>query len=256
MVINPNQLYILQNEKTVKKEFVYFFSANNLLNDPYSEQDPPAGRLLLTKKFLCYLSIGRKKEDSFKKSILKGAAKGLLNGLAFDHASDLIGFTSGKLKGKKREVLEKALANEYSFLVPLERIAGYHREKEGRFNPYKSILFMDIKNEDGTLSNYFMFAFRPDKPKPVNHGKWIKALDDVMKNITRTKYFPNLNQTPTDGAFNQNSTNTPTGNPSQSMDTNFDSQETKHHIEILKERLAKGEISKEEYFELKKILDS
>jgi len=115
MVIRFDELQILKDEKTVKKENVYFVGIDEEQKSEKIDESkllPPAGNMILTKKHLCFLTKGRKKEDSWKKTIMKGVAGGLIPNFEIAEIAKL-GY--GKINEKKKSEIEKTLNCEYSF---------------------------------------------------------------------------------------------------------------------------------------------
>jgi len=239
MVIRFEELQILKDEKTVKKENVYFVQIDE--EEKSKDLDaskllPPAGNMILTKRHLCFLTKGRKKEDSWKKTIMKGVAKGLIPDFGMAEIGKL---ALGKINEKKKSEIEKTLNCEYSFLIPLERIQNYSFDKRSRFVRQSNFLFMSILNENGATSEYAMLGQRPDKPKGVDLAKWTKLIDKVMKDIPKkqTQYSQSTsNQNQLNVLPKQNSTNSPIGNINQPNDkiiesSSDDKQENKKSLE-------------------------
>lgn len=147
----------------------------------------PYGILLLTNRRLFFLhKEEERKEESFKKGLLKSAAKGVVEGLIPLGLGEVV-VGVAEIKGAMTKKLGEIdfrpfLASQFSFAVPLERIVSYKRfGSVFGFRPKNSFLRITIANEKGVRRTCCVYANVPGKPftKIMNHGKWVKALKSV-----------------------------------------------------------------------------
>jgi hypothetical protein len=196
MAFNRKNPYFIDGEKKIMKRCVFLEKSNK--PSSFSGGSISFGILLLTNKRLFFLYMGEGNRNKLVLKTLPSVLPVISDHLGLESISTLIDILEkGEELGdmviekirEKKDFIE-FFDNENSFVIPLERIVNYNKTSSiweffGLFARKKNYFTFEIRNNDGTLSNYCVYSQDPKKPfhitKQVSPSLLNKKMKKAMK---------------------------------------------------------------------------